>query len=373
MSNYFTKNHLLICIILQTLLFSFNQCAQIQYFQKLDVRETAGFKEIEYDTKHIKTKKTVVILADAEGTEITDIIVPYSLLKKAGFNVYILSNKKQPVILWKGLGILPHFQIEEIPFDFDAVVIPNVFHPKDPIIQKFLKSTQVPILSICEGAKVIGESGLFEGYKITTHASSFVDLEKKYSKLEWVRGKKFLKDRNLISTAGVASSIEGTLSLISQLSDQNVLKNVKKDIKYPYKDLIQSYSAEGVSFTDQLRILGKVSLDSDPQYRFQLYEGINELDLALTLDVWTRTFPSSIGAISKNLVKTENGLLIFGLVEDTPNSILLCIHPCQNESKTKTIIEINNKDMYTLDANLDKVKQIYGKKFSLVVRRLMDY
>ncbi|MCZ8155702.1 MAG: DJ-1/PfpI family protein [Leptospira sp.] len=341
-------------------------CAQISYFQKLDPLEMEPQQNVKYSIDHNKLSKTIVILADTEGTEITDIIVPYSLLKMAGFNVYIVSNKKGPVLLWKGMVVLPHFSVEDFPFSFDAVVVPNVFHPNDKSFEKFLKNSKNPILSVCEGAKVIVHSQNFLEHKITTHASSLDQLEKEFPNHKWTRQQKFVVDRNLISTAGVSSSIEGTLVLISKLANARVLESVKQKINYPHAEIRSEYLGEKVSLLDQLTIIWKVAFDDDPSYSLLLKPGVNEMDVALTLDIWARTFPSSITAISKGYILSENGLLLAGLKQEPTGTTSLCIEDCQTMNQI-----LDSK--YTMDENLASVAKAFGKRFESVVRRLMDY
>src|ERR1700709_974525 len=55
------------------------------------------------------SKKTVIIIADNEGTEIFDMLAPFYLFSATGkANVYILAEKKYPVVVRKGFFLLPH-------------------------------------------------------------------------------------------------------------------------------------------------------------------------------------------------------------------------------------------------------------------------
>ena len=139
--------------------------------------------------------------------------------------------------------------------------------------------------------------------------------------------------------------------------------------------LSSKYLGEKISLLDQLTILSKVTFDDDPNYALLLEPGINEMDVALTLDIWTRTFPSSITAISNGYIQSENGLLLAGLKRDPSGTKLLCVENCQttNESLDTQKTSIIKKSKFTIDKNLNSVGQIYGKWMEAVVRRLMDY
>ncbi|WP_167883521.1 DJ-1/PfpI family protein [Leptospira ognonensis] len=361
------------CCLTYLLSLSTNNCAQISYFQKLEPIENHPLENVKYDSKHDGSKMTVVILADTQGTEITDLIVPYSLLKLADLNVYIVSNQKGNVLLWKGLVLVPHDTINDFPFSFDAVVVPNVFHPEDKSFQKFLANDRIPVLSVCEGAKVIGRSDQFLNHQITTHASSLSQLENEFPRLNWIKGKKYVEDRQLISTAGVASSIEGTLVLISRLVDVKKANFVKQKIGYPHDMIREFYSGEAISILDQLTILWKVTFDDNPEYALHLKSGMNEMDIAITLDVWARTFPSSIAAVSQGYIRTENGLFLAGVKNKSLGTKNLCLRDCETVGKTDTQIGNDQSKEFLLDLHLNQVGKRYGNRFAQVVKRLLDY
>lgn len=375
MNSKYLRSRLLRTAYFLTYLLSLSttNCAQISNFQKLEPIESHPVETVNYESKHDGSKKTVVILADTQGTEITDLIVPYSLLKMAGLNVYIVSNQRGNVLLWKGLVLVPHYTINDFPFSYDAVVVPNVFHPEDKTFQKFLAQDHLPILSVCEGAKVIGRSELFLNHRITTHASSLSQLEKDFPSLNWIKGKKYVIDRELISTAGVASSIEGTLVLISKLIDVKTANFVKQKIGYPHDMIRESYPGDAISILDQLTILWKVTFDDNPEYALYLKSGMNEMEIAITLDVWTRTFPSSIAAISHGFIQTENGLLLAGVKKESFGTKNLCLRDCETAGKTAPVIGDKQTKEFLLDMHLNQVGKRYGNRFAQVVKRLLDY
>src|SRR5438128_154196 len=83
------------------------------------------------------TKKTVIIIADNDGTELFDLMAPFYLFnatEKA--NVLVVSEKKAPILLVNSLFILPHYSFSEIDSLHiipDVIVIPNVtVHLKTP-------------------------------------------------------------------------------------------------------------------------------------------------------------------------------------------------------------------------------------------------
>ncbi|BDA78269.1 hypothetical protein LPTSP3_g11990 [Leptospira kobayashii] len=354
------------------LLFAYD-CAQLQSFGKVDIMDVSILSQKSYKMNHDSSKRTVVILADSEGTEITDLLVPFSVLKQSGFNVYILSNKKSPVTLWKGLVVLPHFSVTEFPHQYDAVVVPYLTHTEDEDLISFLSKSDKRILSVCEGARLVANTEKFNGRKMTTHATSISELETIYPRIKWQRGKKYEKDGDLISTAGVASSIEGSLFLVRELAGEAALQTAMKNINYPFATLRKDYPGEPLSFSDKWGIAKKVLFDNDPKIAIEIHPDIDEMHLALTLDAWARTFPSKIEAVANGFVKSKNGLFLSGAQNYLDHDLRICPGECDEKNFTKRTLRVSGKKAFTMDANLELIEKEYGERFSKTVRRMIDY
>src|SRR3982750_1177097 len=80
--------------------------------------------------KFDSAKKTVIIIADNDGTEMFDLMAPFYLFNATGkANVYVVSEKKAPILLVNSLFILPHYcfsEIDSLHINPDVIVIPNL-------------------------------------------------------------------------------------------------------------------------------------------------------------------------------------------------------------------------------------------------------
>ncbi len=76
------------------------------------------------------TKKTVIIVAENDGTEMFDLMAPFYLFNATEqANVLVVSEKKAPILLVNSLFILPHYSFSEIDSLHiipDVIVIPNL-------------------------------------------------------------------------------------------------------------------------------------------------------------------------------------------------------------------------------------------------------
>lgn len=72
------------------------------------------------------------------------------------------------------------------------------------------------IASICTGAVALGEAGLLDGRRCTTHWFIVEALQQRYPLARVVDNVLYVSDRGLITSAGVASGIDMALSLVEQ-------------------------------------------------------------------------------------------------------------------------------------------------------------
>ncbi|KAJ3268801.1 hypothetical protein HK104_005254, partial [Borealophlyctis nickersoniae] len=154
-------------------------------------------------------------------------------------------------------------------------------------------SSRPHVLSVCEGARVIGEASLFQSHKITTFASAVSELARKYPKYNRVRTTRVVVDRNLISTAGVSAEVEGALTAILILANEAAARKAASAIRFDLADLVPGTTTGlidmSLNFTDKLQIFRKLATPSkDGTLGFLLHNGIDELTMAAGIDAFNR-------------------------------------------------------------------------------------
>lgn len=88
----------------------------------------------------------------------------------------------------------------------------------------------VEIISICTGAFLLGESGLLNGKKATTHWK-FVDLlQQQYPRIEVLKNRLFVENQGIYTSAGVASGIDLALFLIEQKFGTKLATDVAREV-----------------------------------------------------------------------------------------------------------------------------------------------
>lgn len=340
-------------------------------------------------------KKTVVIIANNDGTELFDMMAPYYLFnatEKA--NVYIVAKNKFPIVVRKGLFVLPQFTFSEIDsmgINTDVMVIPflsagDSIH-QDPVIVNWIKkhySTDVIVLAVCDGAATAAATGIFDGKTITAHASDYAGIKAQFSKPLWLQNTSVVNEGNLYSTAGVSNAAEGSLIVIDKLFGPATMRKVSQNIDYPFEFPKREHQSNTFDFSDKVTVGKKIILKSNRKLGMLLQEGINEFDLSAIMDTYNRTFPKSIQSFSTgNLpVKTKYGLTLIptGKMEGTKLDELHVLNPPSMSKSNEVgfgadkIVNYNNKQReYIIDVCLERIKADFGGKFEHVVKLMLDY
>jgi transcriptional regulator GlxA family with amidase domain len=86
------------------------------------------------------------------------------------------------------------------------------------------------IASICSGAFALAHAGLLDGRACTTHWKVADRLERSYPALRVLKNRLFVRDGNVITSAGVASGIDMALSILEEDHGPLVVANVAREM-----------------------------------------------------------------------------------------------------------------------------------------------
>ncbi len=340
-----------------------------------------------------KSKKTVVIIADKDGTEMFDMLAPYFLFnctEKA--NVFIVAEKFEPIIVRKGLVVLPQFsfsQIDSMGIAVDVLVVPNqsvmVGMKQKNATVNFIKSHyngSNRILSVCDGSATVASTGLYDGKMLTTHSSDYEQIKKQYGKPSWMQGVRVTHDGNLFSTAGVSNATEGSLTVIRDLFGEPAMKKAMDMVHYPGAEIKNDHRNLVVTGDAIFTAVKKGAFKSNERVGVLLENGINEFELAGVLDSYTRSFPASIESFSADgkPVISKYGLTILPIGDISTNACteLHLLNGVNASSvnavffpKAKLIRYDNGK--YIIDACLQRIEELSGTEFAHTVKLMLDY
>lgn len=120
--------------------------------------------------------------------------------------------------------------------EYDVVLVPGGRGNRplldDPAFVSWLASSSAAplVASVCTGALLLGEAGLLEGRRATTHPGSYDALA---SYCTVVRDR-IVDDGDVVTGGGVAAAVDLGLHLVQRLAGVEARRRVAAQMDYPY-------------------------------------------------------------------------------------------------------------------------------------------
>ncbi len=290
----------------------------------------------EHDPAALRTtpydRPLVVILADNAGTETTDLLVPFGVMKRSGVaDVLIVSTGAGIVHLMPALQISADMTIAGFeanwPEGADVVIVPAFHSGGTTLTSAFLQRQAAKgafVVSICEGAEAVAKAGRFEGRKATTHWFAQARLARHYPGTEWVRNTRYQADGPVMSSSGVSASLPISLALINLLAGRPAADRMAAVLG------IDDWSAmhDSAPFRLGARLIAKASQNKVGFWRHEelgvvLEDGFDGVAFALQADAWSRTYRSRLVAINpRGIVTSTDGVTMLTETEASTRPIL---------------------------------------------------
>lgn len=233
-----------------------------------------------------------VLLANNSGTETTDLLVPLAVLRDAEVaDVAIVAVEPGPVTLMPGLVIEPDATLADVTATPDLVVVPAMHDPTTPALLAAVRrwaGEGALVASICDGAWVLAYAGLLDGRTATSHWYSMAKLRDAYPHTRWRQDVRWVRDGNLVTSAGVSAALPLARHLAEQLGHGG-LERTGNETGPPH---------DGARFTIAARDVWAGAGNYLLPWRHEtvavpLVDGTDELAAALTLDLLHRTYAVS--------------------------------------------------------------------------------
>jgi putative intracellular protease/amidase len=175
-----------------------------------------------------------------DGVQIIDFTGPYEVFGQARFNTFTVSATKGPLTTVMGQKIIPAYLLSEAP-PIDVLVIPGGevdSQISNPAVIDWIRK-QAPsvkrILSVCNGAFILAQTGLLDGLTATTFYNLIPDLKKAAPKVHVVSDQRFVDNGKIITTAGISSGIDGSLHVVEVLLGKGRAQQVALNMEYQWR------------------------------------------------------------------------------------------------------------------------------------------
>jgi transcriptional regulator GlxA family with amidase domain len=133
------------------------------------------------------------------------------------FQLFTVSETTAPIAMTGGLRIIPNYTFSTAPAP-DIVVVGA--QKGTPGLAEWLRARALDsrvVMSVCTGAFKLGDAGLLDGKKATTHHDFWDAFAKKFPHVQLKRGSRFVQSDDVVYTAGgLTSGIDLALHIVEK-------------------------------------------------------------------------------------------------------------------------------------------------------------
>ena len=320
-----------------------------------------------------RLRPLVAIVGANDGTETTDYLMPYGILKRADVaDVVALGIEPGAVTLYPALRVAPEGTVAEFdarhPLGADYVIVPAMRRDDDAAVLQWIRSQAAKgaiVIGVCAGAKIVANAGLLDGKRATTHWYYLEQLRDEHPTLRYAPDRRFVVDSKIATTTGIAASMPMSLTLIEAIAGPNKARAVARNLGVKHWDARHDSSAFGFTRPFASTAIGnRLAFWKHEQLGLGLEPGMDEVSLALVADAWSRTYRSRAVTFagSAGAVETRNGIRII------PDQV------ATNWPAERLLPAIGGRQpRASLNAALDGIAARYGARAADFVTTQLEY
>lgn len=311
----------------------------------------------------------IAIVALNEGTEMTDLMLPYAVLKRANVaQVQLVAPRSGIVDLYPALQVDGAHALSDFdrahPAGADYVIVPAMEPDNDAKVIAWLqgqKDRGARIISVCSGARVLANAGLLDGRQFTGHWYDRSTLLERSPGARYLPHQRYTIDHGVGTSTGVSASIPTVLALVEAIGGHDKAQAMADDLGVHAWGPEHDSSQFGLSFrrgADYL--LNKATSLRDERFSVPARDGMDDVALVLAVDAWSRTGRARVQAVSADPeVKLRSGLTLVTQAA-APNA-----QPLPLSAELKPVEQ--------LDQTLSEIAMRYGERRRDWVMQELEY
>ncbi|WP_019832902.1 DJ-1/PfpI family protein [Sphingomonas sp. PR090111-T3T-6A] len=184
-----------------------------------------------------------IVIPVYDGVDLLDVCGPSELFNWAKFGVELVTRKPGPVRFANGFEINAMQGLTSVT-SCDALWVPGgepaalsalMYGADQSYIQFLVAQAAVSqyVCSVCEGALLLAQARLLDGYAATTHWAFIPYLLEKFPAISIADGHpRYVLDRNRLTGGGVSSGLDESLRLIELLGGTPLAQSVQQNAQY---------------------------------------------------------------------------------------------------------------------------------------------
>jgi transcriptional regulator GlxA family with amidase domain len=317
-----------------------------------------------------RDRPVIAIVALNEATEVTDLLVPFGVLRRADVaDVTVVAERTAPVPLYPfsrlGLGpellrIEPQSTMrafdERHPDGADYIVVPALLPRDDPFVVDWITNQHrkgAKIVSVCAGSLTLAATGLLDGRRATTHWAYIDELQKAHPTMKRVQDRRYVSDNGITTATGITASMPTMVALVEAIAGRPKAHQVAKDLGMAHWDARHRSSAFKLTWEHRKTYIRNwLSLWRRETVGVPVREGVDEIALSLTVDAYSRTALSEAITVGSgtDAVRSKHGLMILPSTTAQAAAVDLMLPPPSSDAPARTI----DRELAQIAARFDR-------------------
>ena len=158
------------------------------------------------------------------------------------FEVMLVAEFNRTVAATGGMKVVPDFTFQNCPA-LDILVVPGGWgtrrEMKNNAMLSFVvsRAAQVETLaSVCTGSLILGNAGLLDGLRATTHWRSLDLMRELFPKVTVDSESHVVDQGRIVTSAGISAGIDMALHVVARYCGETVARSTSKHMEYPYPE-----------------------------------------------------------------------------------------------------------------------------------------
>lgn len=299
-------------------------------------------------------KAVIALAASNEGTEMTDLLLPHAVLRRAGVaEVQIVAPRAGRVKLFPALqveGARDFAGFDQAhPSGADYVIVPAMLRDDDPAITAWLQRQSergARVIGVCSGALVVGRAGLLDGRRFSGHWYDRRTLLRRHPGANYVPDQRYVVDRGVATTTGITASVPAMLALVEAIGGRDKAQAVAAELGVASWGPAHDSALFGLNAGRVWSyMLNKAAFWRGERWNVDVRDGSEDIALALAVDAWSRTGNVSVEAASASGPVTLKSGLVLAAQAGNPASPRLPLSPAVKpvQQLERTLCEIADR------------------------------
>ena len=160
----------------------------------------------------------------------------------APFEIMLIAEHEAPVTASGGLRVIPQCTLGTCP-PLDVLVVPGGWGTRrqihnEPLIRWIgQRGRQVEVLtSVCTGAMLLGQAGLLDGRRATTHWRSLSWMRESFPAVIVEEQLHVVEDGHILTSAGISAGIDLALKVVARYYGEAVARATVRHMEYRYPE-----------------------------------------------------------------------------------------------------------------------------------------